>query len=84
LLLRQLGALRSLGYPLLVGASRKAFIGRLSGVSEPSARLAGSIAAAAVAVLRGATVLRVHDVGASREALAVATALRRARGTDGC
>ncbi len=84
LLLRQLGALRSLGYPLLVGASRKAFIGRLTGVSDPAARLAGSVAAAVVAALRGAAVLRVHDVGATREALAVATALRRARGTDGC
>ena len=84
LLLRQLGALRSLGSPLLVGASRKTFIGHLTGVSDPAARLAGSVAAAVVAALRGAAVLRVHDVGATREALAVATALRRARGTDGC
>jgi dihydropteroate synthase len=84
LLLRQLGALRSLGHPLLIGASRKSFLGRLTGVSDPAARLAGSVAAAVVAALRGAAVLRVHDVGATREALAVATALRRARGTDGC
>ena len=84
LLLRQLGALRSLGTPILVGASRKTFIGHLTGVSDPAARLAGSVAAAVVAALRGAAVLRVHDVGATREALAVAAALRRARGTDGC
>ena len=84
LLLRQFGALRSLGSPLLIGASRKAFLGRLTGVSDPAARLAGSLAAAVVAALRGAAVLRVHDVGATREALAVAVALRRARGTDGC
>jgi dihydropteroate synthase len=84
LLLRQFGALRSLGHPLLIGASRKSFLGRLTGVSDPAARLAGSVAAAAVAALRGAAVLRVHDVGATREALAVATVLRRARGTDGC
>ncbi|MCU0253956.1 MAG: dihydropteroate synthase [Acidobacteria bacterium] len=84
LLLRQLGALRSLGYPLLVGASRKSFLGRRTGVSDPAARLAGSLAAAVVAALRGAAVIRVHDVGATREALAVASALRRARGTDGC
>ncbi len=84
LLLRQLGALRSLGHPLLIGASRKSFLGRLTGVSDPAARLAGSVAAAAVAALRGAAVLRVHDVGATREALAVVMALRRARGTDGC
>jgi dihydropteroate synthase len=84
LLLRQLGALRSLGCPLLIGASRKAFIGHLTGVSDPAARLAGSLAAAVVAALRGAAVIRVHDVGATREALAVAMALRRARGTDGC
>lgn len=84
LLLRQFGALRSLGFPLLVGASRKAFLGRLTGVSDPAARLAGSLAAAVVAALRGAAMLRVHDVGATREALAVSAALRRARGTDGC
>lgn len=80
-LLCQLGALRSVGRPIVVGASRKAFIGHRSGVSEPSARAAGSVAAAVVATLRGAAMVRVHDVAATLQALAVATAARRPKGT---
>ncbi len=75
-LLAQLRSLLSLGYPLLVGASRKRFIGLLTGVAEPAARVAGSVAAAVAAVLEGAGVVRVHDVAATRQALAVAHALR--------
>jgi dihydropteroate synthase len=75
LLLRRLRELTQLGRPLLVGASRKSFLGRLSG--KPAAeRLTGSIAAAAVAALHGASLVRVHDVGATREALAVVDAVR--------
>jgi len=75
LLLRRLRELTQLGRPLLVGASRKSFLGRLSG--KPAAeRLTGSIAAAAVAALQGASLVRVHDAGATREALAVVDAVR--------
>jgi dihydropteroate synthase len=75
LLLRRLRELTQLGRPLLVGASRKSFLGRLSG--KPAAeRLTGSVAAATVAALHGASLLRVHDVAATREALAVVDAVR--------
>lgn len=76
-LLRHLEALKGLGFPLLVGASRKMFVGQRSGVAEPAARLAGSLAAAVAAALAGAAILRVHDAGATRQALAVADALKR-------
>lgn len=75
-LLRQLGALHSLGHPILVGASRKMFVGRRTGVARPSERTSGSLAAAVAAALSGAALVRVHDVRATREALAVADALR--------
>jgi dihydropteroate synthase len=59
-----------------VGASRKSFIGSVDG-SAPGERLGGTIAAALSAVERGARVLRVHDVQATRQALAVARLSRR-------
>lgn len=79
-LLRRLGELRSLGYPILVGASRKSFLGRLLGTDDPADRLEGSLAAAAVAAWNGARILRVHDVRETRRALQVAWAVRSAGG----
>ncbi len=76
-LLRQLGCFRSLGLPLLVGVSRKSFIGKRTLVESPDGRLGGSLSAAVAALLGGARILRVHDVRASREALTMADALRR-------
>ena len=67
------GCARS-GLPLLVGVSRKSFIGELTG-RPPAERLEGSLAAAVAAVAKGADMVRVHDVGATRRALAVADAL---------
>jgi dihydropteroate synthase len=75
LLLRRLRELAQLGHPLLVGASRKSFIGKATG-RPTTDRLAGSLAAAALAAFQGAAILRVHDVAATREALAVADAIR--------
>jgi dihydropteroate synthase len=75
LLLRRLRELTQLGRPLVVGASRKSFIGTATGRSAPE-RLFGSVAASALAASSGASVLRVHDVAATREALAVADAVR--------
>ncbi len=72
---RRMGELTALARPLLVGHSRKVFIGRLLGDAPPGARLEGTIAAAVVAVLAGVRVLRVHDVGAVARALKVAAAL---------
>lgn len=70
--------LRALGHRVLIGASRKRFIGELTGVAEPSQRVAGSVGAALAAAARGADVLRVHDVAATRQALAVFQAVERA------
>jgi dihydropteroate synthase len=77
--LDQLHALADLGCPLLVGVSRKASIGHLTGRADPVDRLAGSLAAAAVAVYNGAAMIRTHDVAATRDAVQVAEAIRRAR-----
>jgi dihydropteroate synthase len=74
-LLRRLPELAVLGRPLLVGVSRKRFIGRLSGVAEPRERLAGSLAAGLFAVSRGAAILRVHNVFETVQALRVWHAL---------
>jgi dihydropteroate synthase len=76
--LASLERLAAWGYPVVVGASRKRFVGELSGVQEPAARVHGSVGAAVAAFERGARVLRVHDVAATRQALDVADAVRRA------
>lgn len=74
-LMRQIGRLAGHGYPLLVGVSRKAMIGALTGMPLEK-RLAGSVAAAVIAAAEGASVLRVHDVAETVQALAVLTAIR--------
>jgi dihydropteroate synthase len=73
-----LGGLRDLGRPLCVGVSRKSFIGAIAGAAEPADRLAGSLAAAAAAVLGGAHLIRAHDVAETVQAVRVAQAIRRA------
>ncbi|HET8956228.1 MAG TPA: dihydropteroate synthase [Solirubrobacterales bacterium] len=73
-LLRRLGELRELGRPLVVGTSRKSFIGRVDG-SGPGERLGGTIASSVLAAAEGAAVLRVHDVAEVRQALAVTAAV---------
>lgn len=74
-LLRRLPLLLSLGRPLVVGVSRKRFIGLISGVERPEERVAGSVAAALHAALHGAAILRVHDVPATVQAVRVWRAL---------
>ena len=74
-LLRQLSRLLALNRPLLVGVSRKRFIGTLGGGAVPNERGAGSLAAALFALSRGAAILRVHDVAASVAAVRVWSAL---------
>jgi dihydropteroate synthase len=73
-LLRRLGELRDLGRPLVIGTSRKSFIGKVDG-SEPGARIGGTIASSVLAAAEGADVLRVHDVAEVRQALTVADAV---------
>jgi len=74
-----LAALRELGRPLAVGVSRKSFLGAVTGRAEPSARLAGSLAAAALAVTNGAALIRAHDVAETVDAVRVAERVRAAR-----
>jgi dihydropteroate synthase len=69
--LRGLSDLKDLGYPLLVGVSRKSFIGAVAGESDANRRLGGSLAAGLFAVQRGASILRVHDVRETVQALNV-------------
>ncbi|MCW0232945.1 MAG: dihydropteroate synthase [Ferrovibrio sp.] len=70
-LLRRLDALGALGYPLLVGVSRKSFIGAIAREPEAARRLPGSLAAALWSAQHGAKILRVHDVAETVQALAV-------------
>jgi len=74
-LLAGMGEIVSLGLGVLVGPSRKRFIGELTGQDDPRQRTAGTVAACLAAWQRGATMFRVHDVRPVRDALAVATAI---------
>ena len=74
-LLRGLPALAALGQPLLIGVSRKAFIGKILAL-ESADRLEGSLAAAVAAALAGANIVRVHDVAETFKAMRVADAIR--------
>ena len=73
---RRFGELRTLNRPILIGVSRKSFIGKLLEKPDPADRLAGSLAATAIAIAGGAQMVRTHDVGATRDAIRVAEALR--------
>ncbi|HEY7113064.1 MAG TPA: dihydropteroate synthase [Thermoanaerobaculia bacterium] len=80
ILLRHLDALRTLGYPVAVGASRKGFVRRFSGVAEDSSaaeRLPGSLAAVAAAASAGAALVRVHDVADTVRFLRMTRAIAR-------
>lgn len=76
-LIGQLDRVRALGYPVLLGVSRKSFIGHLTGDSVDK-RLPGSIASAVLGALKGAHIVRVHDVGETIQAMKVTDAIRRA------
>jgi dihydropteroate synthase len=73
--LSELPRVAALGYPVLVGISRKRFIGEITRVTVPADRTNGSIGAAVAALARGARLFRVHDVRASRDALDAAWAI---------
>ncbi len=73
----------SLGRPVLSAASRKSFLGRVSGVDTPAARLEGTLAMSVAHCLMGVRLFRVHDVGAHRRALAVAEAIHAAGAATG-
>lgn len=77
-LLRHLDAFRALGAPILLGTSRKSFLGALTEEKDPAKRLIPSVTSVAITAAQGTVdVVRVHDVAATREALLVAKAIRR-------
>ena len=75
ILLNRLQDFESLDVPLMLAASRKRFIGTISGDAAPDQRLGGSLAAAIAGYVRGACIFRVHDVAETRQALAVHRAI---------
>ncbi len=77
-LVKGLPALRALGQPLLVGLSRKSVLGKVVGAEDKSQRLHASVAASVVSVMKGALIVRVHDVKATVEALKVVNAIENA------
>lgn len=74
--LKHLDRLLAIGYPLLLGPSRKRFVGEVAGGLPPEERLEGTLAACVIGLLGGARLFRVHDVRAARRALAVAESVR--------
>ncbi|MCG3204707.1 MAG: Dihydropteroate synthase [Elusimicrobia bacterium] len=74
-ILRNLDQLNSLRLPVLVGVSRKSFIGEILNLKNPEDRLNGSLAATALAVMKGASILRTHDVKETRECVRLAEKL---------
>lgn len=83
LLLNSLSTIAARGYAVLAGLSRKSQLGRMTGRPEPQRRLGSSIAAALAAVSNGASIVRVHDVAETRDALLVWQAIERAAANKG-
>jgi len=79
-IIRELDRFCSLGHPVLVGVSRKAFIGNLLNQPDPSIRLTGTIAVTSIAVANGANLIRTHDVKEGKIAAKIGKALRRVSG----
>ncbi len=75
-LLVHAGEFRSLGYPVVLGASRKSFLGAITGAASPSDRLEAGVAAAVLAAERGVALVRTHDVGPTVKALRLVAAAR--------
>ncbi|NVM31023.1 MAG: dihydropteroate synthase [Candidatus Helarchaeota archaeon] len=75
-IINQLQKLRELQKPILVGISRKSFIGDILQIPKPADRLMGSLAATAIAVYNGAHIIRTHDVGGTRDVIRMTEALR--------
>jgi len=79
-LLDRLGEIVELGFPVVLGTSRKAFLGRLAGREDPHERVAATVATNVLGLERGASVFRVHDVAATADALTVTAATLRRHG----
>jgi dihydropteroate synthase len=74
-ILARLDEFASMGYPVCVGTSRKSFIGKVLGLADTSGRLAGSIATCVMAAMNGASILRVHDVRETVQAIGMLKAV---------
>jgi len=83
LLLNQLGQITSLGYRVLVGLSRKRFLGEITGKQEPKERLFATAAAVALSAAQGASIVRVHDVAPMVDVVKTAYAIASAAGQNG-
>mgnify|MGYP001626446850 CR=1 FL=1 len=79
MVLADLEELRALGRPILVGVSRKSFIGEITGKRDPAERLYGSLAATAIAVFNGAHIVRTHDPAETVDVVKVSSFIRRTR-----
>ena len=77
--LRRLSLFQTLGCAVLLGVSRKGFIGRISGETEPERRAAGSVAAGLAGLAQGAQMVRVHDVAETVQAVRVWQAIEEGR-----
>ena len=78
MIIKKLSRFSVLGRPILIGASRKAFIGNVLGIDNPSQRDIGTLAVTAVSVMNGANMIRVHDVKRSVEVVRMAEAIKNA------
>jgi dihydropteroate synthase len=76
-LLRELGQFKELGWPILIGLSRKRFLGQITGKDQPKERIFGTAAACAIAIAKGADILRVHDVAEMVDVSKVVDAIER-------
>lgn len=76
-ILRQVGSFRELGVPVLVGPSRKRFIGEVLGIDSPADRLMGTLAVVSACMLAGVECVRVHDVAECRQVVDMCKAIRR-------
>ena len=81
-LLARLSLFHGLGCPILLGASRKRFVGTVGGVAEPRARMPGSVAVALAAVAQGAQILRIHDTAETAQALRLFLAATTGKGPE--
>lgn len=76
-ILKNLKEFKKIGKPIAIGASRKAFIGKILDEPVPSKRLEGSLAVAAISIFNGANILRVHDVKETKKVAKIADAIKR-------
>lgn len=81
-LISRIGVFAALGFPVLIGPSRKSFIGAITGRTEPKSRIFGTAAAVTAAVMNGARIIRVHDVAEMRDVIKVARAIARNGSTE--